>query len=130
MRDPEQEIATAIACEHAAGAVRAMGSRGESEDEKPGVRVAETRDGFAPVCLIFVGPAFCNCDRSAVVDEARTGGAVNDIAMQDLNRAHIVMVSPGSFSRFIQEVGHRTRFRAARLQRTVQQFEHDRFRPS
>ena len=40
VKDPVQEIAAAIACEHAAGAVRAMGSRCKSEDEKPCVRVA------------------------------------------------------------------------------------------
>src|SRR5215218_9497273 len=51
----EQPVAGAVAGEDAAGAVAAVGGRGQAEDEQAGRRVAEAGDRAAPVLLVAEG---------------------------------------------------------------------------
>src|SRR5215211_8203395 len=51
----EQPVAGAVASEDAAGAVAAVGGRGQADDEQAGRRVAEAGDRAAPVLLVAEG---------------------------------------------------------------------------
>src|SRR5215207_3312841 len=51
----EQPVAGAVAGEDPAGAVAAVGGRGQPEDQQRGRRVAESGDGPAPVLLVAEG---------------------------------------------------------------------------
>ncbi len=71
----EEEIAGTVASEEAAGAVGAVRSGGEAEDEEMGVRRAEVGDGAGPVGFVAVGGAADLADGLAVLEEARAAGA-------------------------------------------------------
>ena len=72
------EVSGAIAGERAAGAVCAVGSGGEAEDEGAGSQIAEARDGTRPVGVILVGTATGFANASAVVAQAGTELAGDD----------------------------------------------------
>src|ERR1035437_10266839 len=72
------EVSGAIAGERAAGAVCAVGSGGEAEDEDTGSQIAEARDGTRPVGVILVGTATGFANASAVVAQAGTELAGDD----------------------------------------------------
>src|SRR6185295_17657040 len=54
----KEEVAGTVAGENATGAVPAMGGGGQADDQQPGLGVAETREGPAPVILVLIGTAF------------------------------------------------------------------------
>ena len=80
----EKKIAGAVAGEDAAGAIAAVGSGGEPENEELRKRIAETGDGFAPVGPIAKGAAFFLRDFFTVNDEARAFAAGDDFFVQDM----------------------------------------------
>jgi hypothetical protein len=72
------EIAGAVAGEGATGAVCAVGSGGEAEDEHAGARITETGHRARPVDVILVGSAAGFSDASAIVAQAGTEFAADD----------------------------------------------------
>src|SRR5437764_767175 len=70
-----EPVAAAVAGEHPSGAVRAVGGRGEADDQNAGVRVTEGRDGPAPVALVGEGAAPLGRHLLAPGDEPRAGPA-------------------------------------------------------
>lgn len=77
-----QDVAGAVAGEHAAGAVGAMGSGGEAEDEDAGVGVAERGDGASPIGLITVGAALEFRNFRSVRAEAGTAATSYDFLLE------------------------------------------------
>ena len=84
-----EEIAGAVAGEDAAGAVGAVGSGGESDDDEAGLGVAERGDGAAPVGFVAVGAALGLGDVLAVFAEAGALVAIDDFFLEVL-QAHSV----------------------------------------
>ncbi len=81
-KDGEEEVAGAVAGEGAAGAGGAVGSGGEAEDEDAGARIAEGRNGMAPVFLIDVGFAPGGCDGGAMIAQAGAARAGDDAVIE------------------------------------------------
>lgn len=65
-----EKIARRVARELTSRAVRSVRAGGQSHHEDAGVRIAEARDGFAPVFVIAVGFAFFARDLFSPRDEA------------------------------------------------------------
>jgi len=84
-----EEVAGAITGEDAAGAVGAVGSGGEADDDEAGFRVTEGGYGAAPVIVAEIGPAFHAGDGLAVFAEARALVAGDDLALE-LLQAHSI----------------------------------------
>jgi hypothetical protein len=82
MERGEEEVAGAVAGEVAAGAVGAVGRRGEPEDKDLGLRVAEAGDGAAPVLLFAVGRLLLAGYPLAPLDEAWAEPAGGDLCLQ------------------------------------------------
>src|SRR5580658_7673979 len=82
-----EKIARAVAREHPAGAVGAMGGGGQAENQQLRVRVAEAGDGLAPVVPVAVGEALFGGDRFAIFDEARAFAARDDLAVEPIELA-------------------------------------------
>ena len=82
MQRGEQEVARAVAGEHAAGAVGAVRGRREPEHEHARGRVAEARDRAAPVVLVAERRALLARDPLAPLDEARAGAAGGDLGLE------------------------------------------------
>lgn len=78
----EEEVAGAVAGEDAAGAVGAVGSGGEAEDEDARGGVAEAGDGAAPIGLGLVGAALDFGDVLAVLAQAGTEVAGGDVVSE------------------------------------------------
>ncbi len=70
VEDGVHEVAGAVAGEGAAGAVGAVRSGGEADDEDAGAGVAEAGDGTCPVGLVLVGAAPGDADSGTVLAEA------------------------------------------------------------
>src|SRR5580658_3598498 len=77
-----EKIARAVAREHPAGAVGAMGGGGQAENQQLCVRVAEAGDGLAPVVPVAVGESLFGRDRFAIFNEARAFAAGDDLAIE------------------------------------------------
>jgi hypothetical protein len=84
-----EESARAVARKLTPCAVGAMCAGGESHHEEAGVRIAKSRDGFAPVFLILVGFAFCTRHFLAPFHEARTFTAGDDFFVERGERIHV-----------------------------------------
>ena len=84
-----EEIAGAIAGEDAAGAVGAVGTGGEADDDEAGFGIAEGGDGEAPVGFVAIGAALGLGDGLAVLAEAGALVAVGDLFLEVL-QAHFV----------------------------------------
>ena len=72
MHGVEEEVAGAVAGEHAAGAVGAVGRGGEADQEQAGGGRPEVGDRLGPVGPVGKGAAFFGSDRLAVLAQART----------------------------------------------------------
>ena len=79
MHRAEQELTAAVAREHPAGAVRAVGGRRQAEDDDAGRRVAEPRHRTAPVDVVAERGALGSSDLLAPFDEPRAGPAADDL---------------------------------------------------
>src|SRR5580704_6229435 len=77
----------AVACEDAAGAVRAVRGGGEPDEQKPRVGIAEAGDRPAPVHLVTIGTALLLRYAGAVGPQPRTQFAPDDRA-PDLRQRH------------------------------------------
>lgn len=86
---PEKEVAGAVPGEDAAGAIGAVGTGGEADDDEAGLGVTERGDGAAPVGVGEVGAALDLGDVLAVVAEAGAALAIDDLALKVL-QAHSV----------------------------------------
>src|SRR5829696_1898146 len=75
----EQPVAGAVAGEDPAGAVAAVGGRGQAQHEQAGRRVAEAGDGAAPVLLVAEGGPLLPGHLLAPGDQARAAAAVGDL---------------------------------------------------
>ena len=84
-----EEIAGAVASEDAAGAVGAVCTGGEADDDEAGFGIAERGDGAAPVDFVAVGAALGLGDGLAVFAEAGALVAVDDLFLEVL-QAHFV----------------------------------------
>src|ERR1700728_4920414 len=76
-----EKIAGAVAGEHAASAVGAMGGGSEAENQQLRARVAEAGDRLAPVVPIAVGEALFGGDRFAILHQPRAFAAGDDFAI-------------------------------------------------
>ena len=82
MHRREQEVAAAVAGEHASRAVGAVGGRRQPEHDDRCRRVAEAGDRTAPVGLVAERGAALDGDLLAPGDEARAGAAGHDLALE------------------------------------------------
>jgi hypothetical protein len=82
MHRREQEIARRVAREDPTGPVAAVRRRRQPDDEDPRVRVAETRDGPAPVRLVAEPGDLLAGDLLAPGDEAGAAPAGDDLGCQ------------------------------------------------
>ena len=64
-----------------------MSSRRETHDEEPRIRVAEGRNGFAPISFLTVCTAFDRGDRLTMRDEPGAALAACDLAMKLFERS-------------------------------------------
>jgi len=78
VQDGVHEVAGAVTSEGAAGTVRAMGARRETQDEDAGAWIAEAGNGTSPVGLVKIGAAFRFSDSLTVFTETRAKVAGND----------------------------------------------------
>jgi hypothetical protein len=58
-----------------------MGSRGKTEYEDAGVRIAESGHRFGPIFLITIGFATSLADATDIGDEAGTTGAIGYVLL-------------------------------------------------
>ena len=61
-----------------------MRSRGEADDEKPRIRIAETGYGPAPIGFAAIGAPLNAADFFPVRDQAGTEETVNDLLIERL----------------------------------------------
>lgn len=78
-----EELAGAVAGEHATGAVGSMGTGSEAHDQQARGRISKRRDGLTPVLPVVPGAAFSDRDGAAVLCEARAPFAGNDLAVKE-----------------------------------------------
>jgi hypothetical protein len=83
MQHREHELAGSIAGKRPSSAVGAVRARSQSHDQHPRLRIAEARDGLAPVLVVAISPALLARNLLAVDDEARAAGAGDDFAVED-----------------------------------------------
>jgi len=98
----EQPVAGAVAGEDPAGAVAAVGRRGQTEDEQAGRRVAEAGHRPAPVLLVAEGGPLLAGHLLAPGDQARTSPALHQLPVELLELAveghpasMPIMIGPG-----------------------------------
>ena len=77
-----EEGAGAVTGERAAGAVGAVGTGGQAQEEDAGSLVAEAGDGAGPILVVAVGAAFFAGDGIAVCAEARAALAGDDLLVE------------------------------------------------
>jgi hypothetical protein len=82
-----EPVARSVAGEDAAGAVGAVGGRGEAEDVDGGLGVAEAGRGPAPVLLVAERRPLLACHPLAPLDQPRAGAALNDAPLELRQRA-------------------------------------------
>ena len=78
------KIAGGVSGKRAAGAIGAVGAGSESEHEDARMRIAEARDGLAPVFAVAVSAALLAGDLLAIQDQPRTARAGHDFGVQNL----------------------------------------------
>jgi len=86
----EEPVAAAIAGEHAAGSVAAVGRRRQPDQEEAGVGIAEARQGPRPVGLATETPRRRRRHGSAMGDQAGAPPAPHDLRVQTRQRFFIV----------------------------------------
>ena len=79
VEDAVQDVAGAIAGEHAAGAVGSVGAGREAEDENGRGGIAKRRDGTAPILPVAVGAALELRDFRRMPAQAGAAGAGCDL---------------------------------------------------
>src|SRR6185437_5095754 len=77
-----EEVSGAVAGEDSAGAIAAVGSRGEAEGQDASFGVAVARHGTGPVSLIDVGAPFALADALAVFAKSRAAFTCGDSFME------------------------------------------------
>lgn len=82
MKGGIEPITTSIAGEHATGAVRAMGTRRESDDPYPRPGTAEPRYRPTPIGLVSVSRSLVARHLLAPVDQSRAGATVDDSVIE------------------------------------------------
>ncbi len=82
----EEEVARAIAGEDPAGAIAAMSGRGETDHEDPGRRIAEARDGPAPVRFVGKPGHLLAGDALAPLHQPWAAAAGDDLLGQGFER--------------------------------------------
>ena len=83
-KSPIEEVAGAVAGEHAPGPIGAVRAGREADQEHAGAGIAEAGHWFGPIILVAVGATFYASDFLAVFNQARTSPASNNLAIQDL----------------------------------------------
>ena len=92
MHRAEQELAAAVAREHTAGAVRAVGGRRQAEHDDAGGRVAEPGHRPPPVVVVAERGALGPSDLLAPFDEARAGPAADDfVGDRECSRVRVMI---------------------------------------
>ena len=76
------EVAGGVSRKRPAGAIGAVSTRREAEDNDPSLRIAEAGDGLPPIFPVYVGAPFFPGDLLAVGDQARTAPAGDNLAIQ------------------------------------------------
>ena len=84
VKHPIEDVAGPVAGEHAAGAVGAVGSGSEAENQHAGARVAEGWHGAAPIDLVAVGPPLEFRDFRSMGAQARAAPALDDFLLEYL----------------------------------------------
>ena len=111
----EEPVARAVAGEHAAGAVGAVGGGRQAEQADARVGVAEAGHGAAPVLLVGKRRALLPRHLLAPLDEPRAATAVGDLALERL-QVHCAWLSAPRSSR--SSTGSSSRTSAGRPRRT------------
>jgi hypothetical protein len=78
----EQPLPAAVAGEHPAGAVPSMGRRGQTQHQKPGLRVPEAGHGFPPVVRSREAPHLFARHALAIGAKTRAARAGDDGLLQ------------------------------------------------
>ncbi len=94
-----QEVARGVAGEHPPGPIPAVGGRGQSDDEDPGVRVAEPGERAAPVRFVTEAGDLLECHPFSPGDQARAAPAVDDLPRECLEGGEVGHVSSSLSSR-------------------------------
>jgi hypothetical protein len=90
VQDGVHELTGGVSGKGTAGAVAAVSSRGEAENEDAGVGVSEAGDGTGPIGAIEIGAALLGSDALAVLDESRTTFAVDYVTVQEFEGSRAV----------------------------------------
>ena len=81
---PIEKFTGAVAREHAAGSIRAVGSGGKADDEEPRTRIPETGYRPAPIGLATIGAPLDAADLFAVRHQAGTEETVDNLLIEHL----------------------------------------------
>lgn len=73
-----QPIAATVAGEHSAGSIRTVSCGGQADDEQVGHRIAEVRNGQAPVFPFLKGSPLGSSDFLAIASQPGTAFACYD----------------------------------------------------
>jgi len=79
---PIEPIAAAVTGEHSPGAIGAVGSGRQSDDEQPSRRGSEPRNRSTPVLLISIRGPLLACDLLSPLDQPWTGAATLDFKLK------------------------------------------------
>lgn len=82
VQDGIHEFAGGIARKRSSGAVRAVGTGREAEDQHTRAWIAEARNRLSPIVATEVGAALFPRDSFPIFDQAGTAGTGNDFAIQ------------------------------------------------
>src|SRR5207237_811665 len=89
-----EEVAAAVAGEHAAGAVGAVRGGGQSDDQQARTRIAEARHGTAPIRPIAKAAHLDARHFLAPRHQPRTSAALDDLAMEQVEPSQEPRVPP------------------------------------
>ena len=81
-----QKIARAVAGEHAAGAIRAVRSGRQPDEQQPRAGIAKSRHRLGPIIPIAIGAALHASHFGAIGNQPRAAHAGDDFAIQDFER--------------------------------------------
>lgn len=76
------ESSRGITREWPAGAVGAMGTGREAEDQDSRIRVSEARDRLPPVFVVAIGATLFACDLFAIRNKARAASTGDNLAVE------------------------------------------------
>ncbi len=82
MQDRIHEVARTVAGKRTSSAVGAVSARCETENQQPGVGIAESRNRFGPVIPVHVGAPLLLPDLAAVSDQPVTTRAGDDFLVE------------------------------------------------